>query len=296
MSVSSNSLVFTLDALLAELPAPHRAFLQNALPILQADLRIVALAAGGSLITRSIDEFSDLDLIIAVEPAAFQQVMTERRQIAAKLGRLLVAFTGEHVNEPRLLVCLYGDPLLHIDLKFVSLPDAAIRVEDPLILWERQGCLSAALNHGTARYPMPDLQWIEDRFWIWVHYCAVKIGRGELFEAVDFLAFLRLQVLGPLALMEQGARPAGMRRIEFYAPQRAAEIEQTVAAYNQNSCLISLQKAVLLYQTLRTSLGTQQLTIHLDAEAETIQYIAEIARKLASRPLTTELFHETNAK
>ncbi|MER7057532.1 MULTISPECIES: hypothetical protein [unclassified Streptomyces] len=35
---------------------------------------------------------------------------------------------------------------------------------------------------------MPDLQWIEDRFWIWVHYGATKLGRGELFEVNGFLA------------------------------------------------------------------------------------------------------------
>ncbi len=29
---------------------------------------------------------------------------------------------------------LYGSPLLHVDLKFVSLPDVAKRVEDPAVL------------------------------------------------------------------------------------------------------------------------------------------------------------------
>ena len=35
-------------------------------------------------------------------------------------------FTGEHVGESRVLICLYGPPLLHVDLKFVSLSDAAM--------------------------------------------------------------------------------------------------------------------------------------------------------------------------
>ena len=38
---------------------------------------------------------------------------------------------------------------------------------------------------------------------MWVHYAAAKVARGELFEALDFMAFLRGQVLGPLALMEK---------------------------------------------------------------------------------------------
>jgi hypothetical protein len=36
------------------------------------------------------------------------------------------AFSGEHVGEPRALICLYGPPLLPVDLKFVSLSDAAM--------------------------------------------------------------------------------------------------------------------------------------------------------------------------
>jgi hypothetical protein len=53
------------------------------------------------------------------------------------MGNLLAAFTGEHVGEPRLLICLFADPLMHVDLKFISLGQLSSRVEDPVILWER---------------------------------------------------------------------------------------------------------------------------------------------------------------
>ncbi|MBM4259022.1 MAG: oxalate:formate antiporter [Deltaproteobacteria bacterium] len=186
----------------ADLPALHGTFLKGALPRLQADERIVAVAAGGSFLTGAMDEYSDLDLVIVVRPTAVSQVMHERQQIAATLGTLLTAFTGEHVGEPRLLICLYGPPLLHVDLKFASVDDAAHRVEDPVILWERDGALTAAFNGSEARYPTPEVQWVEDRFWTWVHYIAAKVGRGELFDAHDSLAILRLLALGPLALLE----------------------------------------------------------------------------------------------
>ncbi len=139
------------------------------------------------------------------------------------------------VNEPRLLICLFGPPLLHVDLKFVSLPDLAERVEDPLVLWERDGRVSAALSLGTAAYPQPDLQWIEDRFWTWVHYTTVKIGRGELFEALDALAFLRSRVLGPLVLLDRGVQPQGLRRIEVPAPDCVAAMRGTVGGYDAGS-------------------------------------------------------------
>ncbi len=65
------------------------------------------------------------------------------------------------------------------------------------MLWEREGRLSQVLRTAEARYPPPDLAWIEGRFWVWIRYATLKVGRGELFEAVDFLAFLRVRVLGP---------------------------------------------------------------------------------------------------
>lgn len=229
----------------------HQLMLDQIIAVLSADVRIAGVAAGGSCASGAMDEYSDLDLIIAVEPDAYAAVTAERQQIAARMGNLLAAFTGEHVGEPRLLICLYDEPLLHVDLKFVSLPDVAARVEEPLIVWERDGRLTAALTAGKAHYPAPAPQWLEDRFWIWVHYCATKIGRGELFEALDFLAFLRGRALGPLALMAAGAQPNGVRKIEQLAPAYTARLQATVATHDRASCLAALEACVKIYEELR---------------------------------------------
>ncbi|MCE9578659.1 MAG: oxalate:formate antiporter [Deltaproteobacteria bacterium] len=258
-------------------PEPHASFLAAALAQLQADPRLVGVAGAGSLVTGGMDAYSDLDLIIAVEPAAVAAVMAEREAIARSLGPLLAAFTGEHVGEPRLIIALYGpDPLLHVDLKFVALDDVATRVEDPRILWERDGRLTAALGAGQARFPAPDLQWIEDRFWIWVHYGAGKIGRGELFEALDFLGFLRGQVLGPLALQQVGARPAGVRRLETAAPAFAARLQATLAEHDARAIGQALTVAVELYRELRAALRTAALRTGDAAEAAATAYLAAI--------------------
>lgn len=233
------------------LPSTHRDFLENALAVLRDDPRIVGVAAGGSYASDSMDEHSDLDLVIAVEPEHFAGVMTARTSIAASLGSLLASFTGEHVGEPRLLICLYAPLPLHVDLKFVALPDLGDRVEDPIVLWERDGRVTTALAAGSAAYPAPDATWIEDRFWIWVHYGASKIARGELFEATDFLAFLRMVVLGPLALQRAGARPQGVRKLEVCAPAFADRLRETIAQHDAASCVRGLEAAVDLYRELR---------------------------------------------
>jgi predicted nucleotidyltransferase len=262
------------------IPKIHQEFIDKALQIFQDDIRIAGVAAGGSYITNSMDDFSDIDLVIAVEPKHYEQVMEERIKIAEKLGKLLSAFTGEHVGEPRVLICLYGPPLLHVDLKFVSLQDIAHRVEDPVILWERDNLISDALKIGEAKFPMPDLQWIEDRFWVWVHYGAAKIGRNEIFETIEFISFLRQVVIGPLLLMRNGKLPRGVRKIELDAPDDLPLLLKTIPAHDAQSCINALQTKIQLYLDLREYFSTDELKKHYEAEKYSVKYLTEISEMI----------------
>lgn len=76
----------------SSMPALHRSFAERSIDILSADARVVGVAAGGSFLTNAMDEFSDLDLVIAVEPDASAAILTERNQVARSLGILLTAF------------------------------------------------------------------------------------------------------------------------------------------------------------------------------------------------------------
>src|SRR2546427_9789326 len=214
-----------------EMPAMHRAFLERAILQFRADERLVGIAAGGSFISRMLDEHSDLDLVVVSLPAVPKQVLREGPDLAQRLGPLLASFPGDHVGEPRLLICLYGPPLLHVDLKFMSTEELAHRVEDPTVLWDRNGEVAVGLARGRAEYPQPDFQWIEDRFWVWVHYTITKIARGELFEALDALAVIRRRVLGPLILLAAGARPDRVRRLEAVAPALVPRLSSAVVTY-----------------------------------------------------------------
>jgi len=131
---------------------------------------------------------------------------------ANRLGQLLSGFTGEHVGEPRVLICLYDNPLLHVDIKFLTLPEFHTRIETPVILFDKSGQLQHALNNSAPTFPFPDYQWIEDRFWIWVHYALLKIGRGEYLEAFDFFGYLRMVVFGPLLDIKNNNLPRGVRK------------------------------------------------------------------------------------
>ncbi|NER83082.1 MAG: oxalate:formate antiporter [Leptolyngbya sp. SIO1D8] len=233
--------------------ATHQSFIRNALPRLAADQRIVGVAAAGSWAEDSMDEFSDLDLIVAVESEHLAQILPERKSIAASLGDLLASFTGEHVGEPRLLICLYDLPLLHVDLKFISVADIEKRVDEPVVLWERDHRLSQSLASSVGVYPLLDEQWIEDRFWIWIHYGTSKIARGELYEALDMISYLRGTVLGPLGLRRAGCKTAGVRRIEQFAPALAKDLQGTVASYIPESCYSALESCIEIYRSLRSA-------------------------------------------
>ena len=261
------------------MPATHRTFLESAIPRLQTDPRLVGLAAGGSLVTGSLDEYSDLDLIVIAAPEAYPNVLSGGRGIAEHLGPLLAAFTGEHVGEPRLLICLYGPPLLHVDLKFLSADNVEHRVEEPLVLWDRDGGVRSGLSRGRATYPQPDPQWIEDRFWVWVHYTVAKIARGELFEALDALAVIRHRVLGPLILLEARKQPDGVRRVETSAPARVPSLRSTVGTHDPKSCSDALEAAITLYTDLRECLAPLDLRRRAEAERAARAFLKEQLRR-----------------
>ncbi len=115
-----------------------------------------------------MDEYSDVDLVVVVSEPDLRTDTAARMQIAGRLGTLLTGFAAYHVGEPRLIICLYGSPLMKADLKFVTIEDLKVRVEDPVILYDPAGAIAEALQTSQASYPQPNRQWIEDAFWVWI--------------------------------------------------------------------------------------------------------------------------------
>lgn len=128
---------------------------------------------------------------------------------------MVAGFTGEHVGDPHLLIVLYDD-LVHVDFDFTRVSGLAAenRGRPCLVLWERGDHLSVHL----ARHFDPDLRrelaWIESQFWTWIWYVQSKILRGELYEALDGLQYLRSRVLFQLLAISKGIHPAGSRRAD----------------------------------------------------------------------------------
>lgn len=258
------------------IPATHQKFVDQALPILQQDDRILGVAAAGSWATGKLDAFSDLDLVLVVRDENFKDSLQQAKETASSLGTLLSSFTGEHVGEPALLICLFENPLLHVDLKFVAESQFHQRADNPVILWERKSILSNILAASDPKPVSVDLQWMEDRFWTWMHYAGLKIGRGEFFEAINLVAFLRGTVLGPLLLQKCGQPPYGVRRLEESCGEILPELRATLAKSDDpESCEKALRASAKLYLDLREALATPKLQRHRRAEMAAMQFLHE---------------------
>lgn len=255
----------------------QRLFAERAAAIVGDDPGAIGLAAAGSWLSNELDEFSDLDLVLVTK----HKVGGDKQRMMAwaqKFGNVLSAFTGEHVGEPRLLICLYDDPLLHVDIKFLTLEEFAFRVEDPVILSDVFGQLDQSLRVTTAEWPTPGYQWIEDRFWVWIHYGLTKLGRGEYFEAIDFLSAIRNMVLGPLLLISQGQLPRGVRKLEQHLPDPILQqLKGTLATHDRTTILKAIHSCIELYRDLRSNLYNSDIQLQTGTEKKVLEYYDEIA-------------------
>lgn len=256
-------------------------FAERASIILRSDENVIGLAVGGSWLTDDIDEFSDLDLVMVTREkvSGDKEIMTG---YAKRLGSFLSGFTGDHVGEPRLLICLYDNPILHVDIKFLTLGEFYSRVETPVILLDRNDQLRDILRHSKSQFPHPDYQWIEDRFWIWVHYILLKIGRGEYLEAFDFFSFLRSKVFGPLLHIKNVNLPREVRRVETDLEKEDMDmLKRTIPQYNRESLLDRLRNAVSLYRHLRNSLFEKSVQRQQRTEERVMKYFDYISASSA---------------
>jgi len=258
-------------------------YAQKIVGLIKDDPQVIGLAAAGSWITNELDEFSDLDLVLITKEkiGGDKQKMLE---YADRFGNILSAFTGEHVGEPRVLICLYEDPLIHVDIKFLTLPEFYSRIENPVVLFEREGQLTSVINSTEASWPMPDQQWIEDRFWVWVHYVAAKIGRGEYFECLDGLNYFRLQVLAQLLHIKNKNQPRALRKIERkFSSDELAALKLTIAEHDAASVISALENTILMYQSLRKDLFGNEIELRAAAEKRSIEYLEAIKQTVLHR-------------
>jgi hypothetical protein len=212
---------------------------------------ILGMAIAGSFAAGGSDGYSDVDLRVVVEDHALETVFRHRTEMAQACGAVVAGFTGEHVGDPHLFIVLYDD-LVHVDFDFTRMSDltADNKGLPCLLLWERTDHLSGRLADSYHPDVRAELAWIESRFWTWLWYLQAKILRGELYEALDGLQYLRSRVLFPLLAISKGLPPAGSRRAEALVGDLGPAFSDTVAGLDRPSLMQALTRTAELYRNL----------------------------------------------
>ena len=229
----------------------HRVKAEAACRSALADPDVVGMAVTGSFATGNADEVSDVDLRVYARSGAVETVVARVPELAAACGRVVALFVAEHLGIPTLTIVLFDD-LVHVDFDVVSV-DRAVEHNDGLpavVLWEREA-ISAALPGTYGSDFAADVRWMEARIWTWSWYIQSKVLRGELYEALDGLQYVRDQVLFRLLAFGRGDRPAGGRRAEAVVGDHADAFARTVPiALERAAVLEALRAEIDLYRRL----------------------------------------------
>ena len=224
----------------------------------QADPDVVGMAVTGSFATGEADELSDVDLRLYVRPDAVGAVLARVPDLAASCGDVVARFGADHLGIPSLTIVLYDD-LVHVDLDVVAVDRATEHNEGlpAVMLWEREP-ISARLPGTFEPDVAAEVQWMEARIWTWSWYIQSKILRGELYEALDGLQYVRDRVLFRLLAFHGDRRPAGGRRAESVVGDHAGAFARTVpAALDPAAVLGALRAEIDLYRRLADPLLTR---------------------------------------
>jgi predicted nucleotidyltransferase len=229
----------------------HRAKAEAACRAAFADPDVVAMVVTGSFATGDADEVSDIDLRVYVRPDAVEGVVARIPELAAAAGRVVALFVAEHLGIPTLTIVLYDD-LVHVDFDVVA-ADRAAEHNDGLpavVLWEREP-ISDALPGTYDPEIAAGVRWLEARIWTWSWYIQSKVLRGELYEALDGLQYVRDQVLFRLLAFHGERRPAGGRRAEAVVGELGDAFARTVpTSLDPASVLAALREEIDLYRRL----------------------------------------------
>lgn len=254
-------------------------FARHVVSLIQNDPEVLGIAAAGSWIGNNLDEFSDLDLVVVTK----EKISDDKNRMisfAQRFGHLLSSFTGEHVSEPRLLICLYADPFLHVDFKFLTANEFNVMIEKPMILFDRNGLLEKILESASPQWPFRGYQWMEDRFWVWIHYMVQKLERGEYFEVHDGLATLRNLVLAPLIRIRNRQLPKGVRKIEMEViPADLDNLKLTLSEYDAAPLLAAISNSASLYTSLRRELYDSTVELRKEAEERVMNYVNGVSSR-----------------
>jgi len=219
------------------------------------DPAVLGMLIGGSFASGEADDYSDLDMQLVVKDGQVENLVPKLRAMADEAGPVVAAFFAEHVGLPHMLIVLYED-LVHADFEPVQVSEVGSRNAglSTHVLWERDPAVTAVLGAKDEEDRAAELAWLEDHLWTWSWYVQTKILRGELYEAMGGIQYIRDQVLFRLLAMHRDERPSSASRAESRVGSWRQQFAATVPSLGRESTIEALRASIQLYVDLAAPL------------------------------------------
>jgi predicted nucleotidyltransferase len=240
-----------------DLPASHRALLQQAVDHFRDDRRVMGLVLGGSLAHGVADSYSDIDLYIVARDDSFDAVFEEREVVALALGSPLLSFAIDPIPVgSRDYIVTYPGPI-KIDLMYHRESEIvpAPKWTGGVVLKDASGLVgnvvSRSRNFAPPTPSAEELLELDKRFWTLCWYVFGKIMRGELWEAVDAIHTIRSDTLLPMLDWTAGRHHEGYRRLETRLdPAMTERLGDTLGLLEAGALYDALQAEISLFGDL----------------------------------------------
>jgi predicted nucleotidyltransferase len=270
----------------------HRRLLDCARERFAADDRFVGVLLGGSLAAGRADSFSDIDLYLFVRDDDFESVFAEREAIAHSIGPVLVRYLGDHMPGGQHQLIVWYEGPLHVDLMFRKLSEATPQWKwKAALILKDSGNAMTALKRESDLLPSPEFAWeqldtLNQKFWRWVAYTFGKILRGELWEALDNLAWIRNEALLVMLAWTQNAAFEGHRRLEAKLDdQLSALFDESLCSREPKSLHTALMAEIRIFRELRSRLSERaSRTIDERPENQMMRELDALWTKSRQRP------------
>lgn len=237
----------------------HRRLLERAVSHFQTDRRVIGLAVGGSIAHGGVDFYSDVDLQIVVRDADFDAAFADRDAAAQAVGQPLFRFIADHIpGGDQLYIVLYQE-LVKLDFSYKRTSEMKPnwRLANRPILKDSKGFMADVQHQSQGlRSPTPAPETIlvlHQKFWPWCWYVFGKIMRGELWEALDGVHWIRSMALLPMLDWVADRPHEGYRRLESKIDQQlSAQLTNTLVPQLKVEALYAaLQAEIVLFCVLR---------------------------------------------
>jgi hypothetical protein len=257
-----------------EMLPDHRRLLAKARELFAADNHVLGVLLGGSLADGRADLLSDIDLYLFVRDKDFESVFANREAVARSLGAVLLCYRGDHMPSGKHQLIVWYEGLLHVDLIYRKwsgrVPDW--KWKRTVILKDSYGAMAQLQKESDPLRPatvsLEQLQTLSQKFWGWVAYTLGKICRGERWEALDNIAWIRNEALLVMLAWAQNAPYEGHRRLESKLDDELAMLfEQSLCSRELDALHNALMAEVRIFRKLRAQLSTQ-VPLIFDEEVE----------------------------